>query len=140
MSIEGLIVSLVILGGSLFWLALPFLRRGAWSKAELAQQKERERILANYERIIATIRDLDEDFQLGKFSEEVHATQRAYWTEQGAETLKMLEQMGGQKKQEPKAIKQPQSQAQADPDAALDAAIEQAIANYVSAKKSGATD
>ncbi|MFN8376405.1 MAG: hypothetical protein U0694_26480 [Anaerolineae bacterium] len=137
MSIEGLIVSLVILGGGLFWLALPFLRRGAWSKAELAQQKERERILANYERIIATIRDLDEDFQLGKFSQEVHTTQRAYWTEQGAETLKLLEQMGGQKKQEPKPMsKQPQ----ADPDAALDAAIEQAIANYVSAKKSGATD
>jgi hypothetical protein len=133
MSIEGLGISLLILGLGIAFLAQPFLRRSAVPKdAALQEQKHRETLLVSYERILTTIRDIDEDYQLGKLPQDAYAELREQWAEQGAAVLESLEKLNGRKPKDKKTA----DKAAPDADAVLDDAIEQAIANYVKAKSS----
>lgn len=131
MSIEGLGISLLILGLGIAYLVQPFLRRSAVPKdSAVLQQKEREMLLASYERILMTIRDIDEDYQLGKLPQDAYAGLREQWAEQGAAVLETLEKLNGHKPKEKIKVEK----AVRDADAVLDDAIEQAITNYVKAK------
>jgi hypothetical protein len=138
---ESAIISLVILALGLVWLAVPFVRGGARvNAAETARQKERDTLLTSYERILSVLRDLDEDYRLGKLAEADYFAEREQWAGQGAAVLAALEKAGGHKPTHMTKAKQKAARtAQPDADAALDAAIEQAIASYVSAKE-GAGD
>jgi hypothetical protein len=132
MSIEGLGITLLILALSIAYMAQPFFRRAAAPKNEvLQQQKERDALLTTYERILTTIRDIDEDYQLGKLPQEAYAELREQWAERGAAVLEALDKLDGHKA---KKKKKTEEVAATDADAALDEAIEQAIANYVKAK------
>lgn len=138
MSTEGMIGSLIILVAGMAFLVMPFLRRGAGTTAsEIAVHKERESLLTAYERVLAALRDLDEDFQIGKLPAEAHAYDRARWAEQGAKVLAALEQLDGGKPSKrrvipaaPSARVQPHTPVPVSVDDAVDAAIEQAVANY----------
>ncbi|NWF68142.1 MAG: hypothetical protein HXY40_03570 [Chloroflexi bacterium] len=137
MSIEGLGISLLILVLGLLAVAQPFFRRAKTPKtSDVLQRKERETLLNDYERVLATMRDLDEDYQLGKLPPEAYSTLREHWAAQGTTLLEALEKLNGVKpgaragKKAQKAQTVPADAA----DEALDAAIEQAIANYVKAK------
>jgi hypothetical protein len=125
---SGTIVSVVILLVGLAWLAWPLVRRNAGTgAADVTKQKEREALVTAYERILTTIRDLDEDQQIGKLPQDVYAIERAHWAAQGAAVLQALEKLGGYK---------PPKRAQVAPsaaDTALDEAIETAISRYVKA-------
>ena len=93
MSIEGLIGSIILVLVGLVTVSLPFLRRN-WagvSARERAVQKARDELLTTYERVLATIRDLDEDYQTGKLTDAEYQTERGYWAERGVYLLQQLE-------------------------------------------------
>lgn len=144
MSIEGLIITILILGITVYLLFLPFIRREhSLSGTALAQYKDQEALLTAYERVLGAIRDLDEDFALGKLTSEAYTVERHEYAAQGAAILQSLEKHAGQQlgsrqgKAVPnKTVKMKAPAAPADPDAVLDDEIEQAIAHYIAAKQS----
>ncbi len=129
MSIEGTIAALVMLVAGVAWLALPVLRRKYSASAdELARLKERETLLATYERTLTALRDVDEDHLTGKLAQADYEAERAYWTDQGVAVLQALEQAGGKP---PVKAQKPAAAEPSDADAQLDDAIEKTIANYI---------
>jgi hypothetical protein len=133
MSGGGLIICMVMLVLGIAWLALPYLRG---VKTEHTPEgeilHERLTLAAAYEQALLTVRDLDEDFQVGKLSEEAYSGERTRWIEQGAALLEALEKIGGA----PKKTKRAKSQPSAEPAraASIDDSVEQAIAAYVRAR------
>lgn len=135
MTTGALIISSFVLVLGVVWLALPFLRRGATLRAqEVTRQKEREALLTTYERILTTLRDLDEDYSLGKLPPEGYQVERERWAAQGAAVLEALEHAGGRKPTYAQPAHKATVSTQADAEALLDDAIEKAIANYVQAQ------
>jgi len=137
MSTEGTIAAVIMLIVGALWLALPVLRRKyASNTEELELQKQREILATTYERMLASLRDVDEDHLTGKLSDADYQTERGYWTEQGVAVLQALEKVGGKKPGKvAKAARSKQPavalESAADPDEMLDEAIEQTIANYI---------
>ncbi len=136
MSGIGLLIAVVLLAAAVAWLALPWLRRGRAGALDPALARERDALLTSYERILSAIRDLDEDFQVGKLSQEAYASERARWAEQGAAALETLEKLGLQSARRPlgrgkKAYKAAPAAAQETP---AEDPVEQAIAAYARAR------
>ena len=134
MSGGGLIISIVMLVLGVAWLVLPYLR-GNKSESDSEREKSRERLVmsAAYERVLLTVRDLDEDFQVGKLSEEAYASERTQWVEHGAALLEALEKAGGAPKKNKHAKAKPKPEPVTV--SASDDAVEQAIAAYVRARE-----
>lgn len=86
-------------------------------------QKERDELLTSYERVLATIRDLDEDFNTGKLAPDTYQAERSYWTEQG---IALLQQLEPQEEAAKKSSKKPVDNS--------DDEVEKAIAAYRKAK------
>ncbi|MBK8031036.1 MAG: hypothetical protein IPK17_16430 [Chloroflexi bacterium] len=129
MSGGGLIIGIVMLLAGLAYLALPFVRgsRGSW---ETEQERERLRMIAAYERALVTVRDLDEDYHVGKLTQEIYEAERQRWTEHGAMLLQKLEETAaGDAKQNSKRRKT------VEPTVSEEDAVEQAIAAYVRARE-----
>jgi hypothetical protein len=133
MSGFGLLITAVLLVVALAWLALPWLRKSRAGSVDPAQARERDALLTSYERILNTIRDLDEDFQVGKLSQAAYTAERARWAEQGAATLEALEKIGGRpaKATGKKARKAAPAAAHETP---AEDPVEQAIAAYARAR------
>ena len=129
MSGGGLIFGIIILLAGLVYLALPFVRgsRGNW---ETAQERERLRMIAAYERALVTVRDLDEDYHVGKLTQEVYETERQRWIEHGALLLQKLEETA-----EGDAKKNSKRRKTVEPTVSEEDAVEQAIAAYVRARE-----
>lgn len=71
MSTEGLLASLIVTVLVVVWVAMPLFRKDRGSASDvLLVQKQRERLLVYYERVLTNIRDLDEDHSTGKMSTE----------------------------------------------------------------------
>lgn len=134
MSGGGLIVSIVMLVLGIAWLVLPY-RRADKVEREGEREKMRERLTlsAAYERALLTVRDLDEDYQVGKLSQEAYAAERAHWVERGAALLEALEKAGGTVKKSKRA--KAQSNSGSASASASDDPVEQAIAAYVRARE-----
>lgn len=128
MSTEGIFAALVMLVIGLGWLALPYLGRGQ-SAAAGEQERERQTLAAAYERALLSVRDLDEDFQVGKIGQDEYAAERARWTERGAALLEALDKLSG-KPMTSKARKAAPPPVELDP-------VEQAIAAYSQAREQG---
>lgn len=136
MSSEGIVISIIAAVLSAAWLALPLVRQGrAARQAERAKLRERANLVAAYERALVSVRDLDEDFAVGKLSQEQYEVERVHWTEQGATILAALEANG---KPSAKAAKAQQRAAKpaVQPVSVEDDPVEQAIAAYARARKS----
>jgi hypothetical protein len=134
MSGGGLIVSIVMLVAGIAWLVLPYVRsEKARGGAEDQKQRDQLKLSAAYERALLTVRDLDEDYQVGKLSQEAYASERARWVEEGAALLEALEKAGGTAKKSKRAKTQPSPEQ--TPAAANDDPVEQAIAAYVRARE-----
>ncbi|MFQ3566591.1 MAG: hypothetical protein SNJ59_06300 [Aggregatilineales bacterium] len=143
MSVEGLLIILLVVIASVVFIALPFThtRAGSFSPAEIERQKERDALVTHYRRVVAAIRDLDEDFRTGKLPAETYEADRAAWMDQGAAVLQALEAFDGDEsaKQAKRKDGTKRKSAESTADAALadsllDDAIERAIANYNKAK------
>lgn len=125
MSIEGILASAIIFIIGVMWLAHPF-RNQANIHSQLMKQQDRQSLLNAYERLLGRLRDLDEDFNLGKMPEADYQQERAQLAEKGAALLAKIEQSLGKIDGA-----QPTSKPSKDADAVLDAAIESAIASYI---------
>jgi len=125
MSIEGILASAIIFVIGVMWLANPF-RNQANIHSQLMKQQDRQSLLNAYERLLGRLRDLDEDFNLGKMPEADYQQERAQLAEKGAALLAKIEQSLGKIDGA-----QPTPKQSKDADAVLDAAIESAIASYI---------
>jgi hypothetical protein len=119
MSIVGLMVAVVLMLALLVWVLLPLVRRGAHVRGAAFTDKQRERALAYYERVLTNVRDLDEDHRTGKIDEAEYRRERAYWMDRGVKLLQLLDELDEQ---------HPITADQDADDAAIDTAIEAAIA------------
>ena len=123
MSIEGLIVSLVLVALAVLAVVLPLLRpesRPAEMDA-IQIEKQRERLLVYYERVLTNLRDLDEDHATGKMPDADYAAEREDWMLRGIAVLRALDEL------QDHSIIQTAVRDDAALDEAIDSAIEQAI-------------
>lgn len=88
MSTTGILISLIILAAAVVWIALPLRRARNLPSATLTPH---EQLVAVYERVVARIRDLDEDYASGKLLEEDYTSERAVLAERGVQILQALE-------------------------------------------------
>lgn len=121
MSIEGLVFALILLVGVIALVALPAFSRDAAPSMALAN-KQHERLELYYERVLRNMRDLDEDFALGKLDEADYRAERELWAERGVQVLKALDTERGTV-----SDMLPPSAANVEDDAAVDRAIDDAI-------------
>lgn len=94
MSIEGLLIALILTGGVILLVGIPWLRHDTPKHAhdaQIARQYDRARVY--YERVLRNLRDLDEDRALGKVSPEEYSAERAIWSQRGVEVLKTLDRL-----------------------------------------------
>jgi len=133
MSTMGILLSAIVMIAGLFGVFHPLFQQQAALGKQAKAQRERDELLVMYERIVATVRDLDEDFRTGKIATDDYHRDRATWSERGVEVLQALEKIGG------KSIKQNLTVTSVEVDLVntetidqdLDDVIEAAISQYV---------
>jgi hypothetical protein len=126
MSIGGLVFFLLLLSGTALLVVVPLLRRESQSGVDaLHIQKQRERLLVYYERVLTNLRDLDEDYTTGKMPDEAYATEREEWMQRGVEVLSTLDALDNHSVI-PAAVQD---------DAAVDEAIDDAIEAAIAARR-----
>ncbi|TVR19842.1 MAG: hypothetical protein EA396_11760 [Anaerolineaceae bacterium] len=100
MSLEGLILSLLVVLVFAVFLLYPF-----WdstpqqadtapdSDSQIAAQitGQRERLQIYYDRVLANLHDLDEDYAIGKLDDAEYRVDRERWVQRGVQALKGLE-------------------------------------------------
>ncbi|MBI1257684.1 MAG: hypothetical protein GC204_09460 [Chloroflexi bacterium] len=124
MSIQGLLFTLLLALFVLAWIVLPLLQRSAKSEDDPLLEKQHERLLVYYERVLRNIRDLDEDHALGKIDEGEYTHEREEWVQRGAQVLQALDTIT-----ESSVIAETPAE-DAAVDHAIDDAIEAAIQTY----------
>lgn len=118
MSIEGLVFAIFLATLVLIIVGLPLLgRSNPEAQKNAALDKQRERLLVYYERVLRNIRDLDEDHALGKIEPEAYTQERETWAARGVQVLKALDTLAEQPIIAPTVVE----------DAAIDHAIDDAI-------------
>ncbi|MBE0702657.1 MAG: c-type cytochrome biogenesis protein CcmI [Afipia sp.] len=88
MSTTGIVISLIILVVAVAWVVMPLRRGRDLPSAKVTAQ---EQLVSVYERVVARMRDLDEDFASGKLSEEDYTGERTALAERGMQILQTLE-------------------------------------------------
>ena len=126
MSVGGLLFFLLLLAGCALLIGVPLLQREPRrNKADDQRlEKQRERLLAYYERVLTNLRDLDEDHATGKMPEGAYWTEREEWTERGVQVLKTMDALHDH------SIVPASARDDAAVDEAIDDAIETAIRSY----------
>ncbi|QPC80947.1 hypothetical protein G4Y79_14660 [Phototrophicus methaneseepsis] len=127
MSLEGILFIAAMVLFALVGIALPFIgQRRKRGTAQLQHiQRTRDELITSYERVLSTIRDLDEDYQLAKINQGDYQEERTYWSEYGVRLLQMLES----DKPSVEILQTPGVKPN-EAEAALDHAVEEAIRNY----------
>lgn len=124
MSLPGLLMGLVIVVGVLLFVASPLLQRSRVATTdELLIEKQRERLLVVYERVLGNIRDLDEDYTTLKISDDDYAAERELWVQRGIQVLKTLDEVDARHSITTSVMTD-------DIDRAIDSRIEAAVAAY----------
>ena len=129
MSVEGLIITVGMLVLGLVGVTLPFMRgrEKVGDARALRIQQTRDALVTSNERVLGTIRDLDEDHRLGKINEADYQAERNYWADYGVKLLQLLEGDMSQFVGEEAATEEEVVQVA---DGELDQAVEEAIRNY----------
>ena len=97
MSSAGLVFGLIILLVALVVIGAPLFRRQTIRVGDDALlQKQRERLLLIYERVLTNIRDLDEDHTTGKMQTADYETEREIWVQRGIQVLKAMDRLDEQ--------------------------------------------
>lgn len=117
-------MGLVIVVGVLLFVASPLMQRSRTATTDqLLIEKQRERLLIVYERVLGNIRDLDEDYTTQKISSEDYAAEREVWVQRGIQVLKTLDEVDEQHSITTSLMPD-------DIDRAIDTRIEAAVAAY----------
>ena len=124
MSIQGLIFALLLALFLLAWIVMPLFQREEKPLDDPLLDKQRERLLVYYERVLRNVRDLDEDHALGKMDEDEYQRERADWTERGVQVLQALDTL------HTRDVIAPTPAEDTAVDTAIDDAIEAAIRRY----------
>jgi NADH pyrophosphatase NudC (nudix superfamily) len=95
MQLVAILISLGILIFVGMYLYAPFLDRRA--RRVTAEEHEISALLAERERAITALQELDFDYKLGKVPEEDYPTQRAALLQRGAEILRRLDEFKPEK-------------------------------------------
>lgn len=117
MSIIGLISAITMFVVLIAMIVAPLLKQQSQSGLSFSN-KQRERALSYYERVLSNIRDLDDDLATQKIHGDEYQVERERWMERGVALLKMLEELDEA---------HPIISDKNANDAAIDAAIEDAI-------------
>lgn len=97
MSSAGLVFGLIILLVALVVIGAPLFRRQVGRVGDDALlQKQRERLLLIYERVLTNIRDLEEDHTTGKMQTVDYETEREIWVQRGIQVLKAMDRLDEQ--------------------------------------------
>lgn len=123
---------------TLIAIVLPLWRASYSSNSDISHSstKHRAELVAAYERALNVLRDLDDDYQMGKLAQAEYEPSRLRWTEQGVALLRAIEQHDASQP----APKQRRLSKQDKVHKALDDAIEQAIASYAQALRNSGQD
>jgi hypothetical protein len=124
MSIQGLLFALLLALFVIAWIVMPLLQRQGKEADDPLLEKQRERLLYYYERVLRNIHDLDEDHALGKIDEGEYGREREEWAERGVQVLQALDTIT-----EKEVIAETPAD-DASVDHAIDDAIEAAIQTY----------
>lgn len=134
MSIAGLIGGAILLVLALAGILQPFVKRQRINRMILSgKQQNQDELVTTYERVLAMIRDLDEDFHTGKLAPQVYQEERAYWTKEGIDLLQKIEP-NSDAKIDATAQSEGKKVQTEDADEVLDDAIEKAISAYRKAR------
>lgn len=125
MSLEGLIIALTLLVLVSLWNAAPLFQSGQQGDAA-STQRQRERLLVHYERVLSSIRDLEEDHATGKIQSVDYAQEREQSVQRGIQILMALDQLGGRTP----APRKTETRANAEIERSVDRQIEAAVAAY----------
>lgn len=125
MSTGGIIAAVLLLTVTMLVVVVPLLRGNAHrTEDSLHLQKQRERLLVYYERVLTNLRDLDEDYATGKMPDDAYVTEREEWVRRGVLVLRAMDTL------EDHSLVPATVQDEAAVDEAIDDAIETAIAAY----------
>jgi hypothetical protein len=125
MSLGGIVFFLALLSLTALVVVAPLLRRSERANADdIRLQKQQERLLVYYERVLTNLRDLDEDHATGKMPTADYASERELWMRRGVQVLRALDSLDDHSIV-PEAVHD-----EAAIDEAIDRAIENAIADY----------
>ena len=134
MSTTGIIFALLLALFVLMWILLPLLSKSRSETDSTVDdpaagqdalvEKQRERLLIYYERVLLNIRDLDEDHALGKIDDADYQKEREDWAQRGAQALQALDTLPA------KEVIAPTPADDAAVDSAIDDAIEAAVRQY----------
>jgi hypothetical protein len=128
MSIQGLLFAILLALFVIAWIVMPLLQRRGKSADDPLLEKQRERLLYYYERVLRNIHDLDEDHALGKIDEGEYGREREEWAERGVQVLQALDTIT--EKEVGFRIAETPADDDASVDHAIDDAIEAAIQTY----------
>jgi hypothetical protein len=123
MSIESLVIVVTILIISGLWIGAPLFARRTAAGRRTLEQKQTERLLNHYERILLNLRDLDEDFAVGKILPQDYEQDREQLVQRGIQVLIALDHLAESAAPGARGDS-------ADVDAAVDKQIEAAVAAY----------
>jgi hypothetical protein len=124
MSLEGMLFAVVAFLVVVAVAALPLAReRGQPAGEDSVLQKQRDRLLLYYERVLTNLRDLEEDHRTGKLNDADYEIEREEWAQRGVQVLKTLDELDQHHLIAPDAD-------QEAIDRAIDSAIEQAVATH----------
>lgn len=128
MTITGLVIGIVLVAVAVLALIVPFVQQSRGNnRSDVEAQKKYDELMTSYERVLATIRDLDEDHQTGKLAPETYQRERGHWTEQGILLLQEIDPDGDNPPSKHDAVEAKTPEVADD---VLDDAIEKAIAEY----------
>jgi hypothetical protein len=128
MSIEGLIGIGLMLMLAAVGILFPFFGSNAKRTSRLIEQLDlsREELITSYERVLSTLRDLEEDFKSHKINPEDYEQERGYWSRYGIQLLELLDDSSEDSVLDDNSVESEISVS----DAELNQSVEQAILNY----------
>ena len=92
MSLFGLLIGLALLAALMLVLAWPFFVPPSLSLDDQLE-RQRQRAQAYYERVLANIRDLDEDHRTNKIDQAEYQAEREAWAARGVVVLGLLDDL-----------------------------------------------
>ncbi len=93
MSLEGLIGFVVMLIIGLLGIGLPLITNRNTSQNNRKRELEmtRDELITVYERVLSTLRDLEDDYKSHKIHPTDYEQEREYWSQYGVRLLQLLD-------------------------------------------------
>jgi hypothetical protein len=121
MTSTSIFIGVIVAVLGIAWFIMPFFRR----KIQSNDHSTEERLLVLYEQVIATLRDLEEDFGTGKLDEAEYQEEREAWLARGATLLEAMGETPNTHTVQPSFSEAPETLD--DIDAAIESAVAKAL-------------